>query len=136
MPNANERLLQDATLRKAAALPNAANTTTTASIDLGPQPYNATEDLVVRIDTIQATGANSKNITITVQDSDEPAASFAAVAGLGPLVIAGNTTAYPATVRKSIKLPTTTKRYIRISATGEANGGDAGDGTMTLSVVG
>jgi hypothetical protein len=129
----NTRRLGDALLKTSGDLPNAANTVTTTSIDLGPQPYSATESLVALLQTTAGTGANAKNITITLQDSAEANANFAAVATLGATITTETGGSYPA-VTARYKLPPGLKRYVRLSATGETNGGNGAGGTMTLSI--
>lgn len=128
--------IQDQQLQKTVALPNAANTVNTAGIDLGATPYPAaTKAVEVRLSSGQSTGANSKNINTVLQDSADNT-TFANIAGLGaPLqVIAGNAANFPA-ASINVALPPVTRRYIRASATGEANGGNAADGSLTLKVL-
>lgn len=130
----NSRRLGDALLTSnAAALPNAANTTTTTAIDLGVQPYAGVEGVNIVVTTTEGTGANNKNVNITIHDSNESNANFAAAVGLGQLLVTEVTAKYAAATR-TYKLQPGVKRYIRLSATGEANGGNAADGSMTMAV--
>jgi hypothetical protein len=127
------RELQDALLTANVALPNAANTVNTAGIDLGvTQPYPTTEAFQVRLATSVATGANSKNINVIVQDSADNV-TFANIAGIASVAHAGNSANHIA-ANTNFSLPPATRRYIRGSATGEANGGDSSDGTLTISL--
>ena len=115
-----------------AALPNAANTINTSVIDLqtpNTGPFPTTGRFVAQIATTQSTGANSLNINCTWQDSGDNA-SFANIVGIGTLRIAGNAANYPATTF-NVTFPPSTRRYVRVTATGEANGGNASDGTIT-----
>lgn len=131
----NERSLKDATLIVSAALPNAANTVNTNSIDLGnATPFPTTTAFNVQIVTTAATGANTKNLNIVIQDSADNS-TFANIATLGaPTVrIAEANSAYAATT-VNVALPPGTRRYVRASVTGEANGGNASDGTLTLQL--
>lgn len=133
----NLRGLKDVNYIKNVAMPNAANTVNTNAMDLlQAVPYSTTQYVVLQVTTTQATGANSKNINFVVQDSADNS-SFANIATLRtPTVIAGNATAYPATTVNFALPPFTgTRRYIRVSATGEANGGDASDGTLTAQLL-
>jgi len=133
----NERRLKDSQLvSNSAALPNAGNTVNTNIIDLGiATPYPITERIVAQLVTTQSTGANSKNINIVIQDcADSNASNFANIATLRGKVIAGNSANYPSSTT-NFALPPNTKRYLRAVATGEANGGDASDGTFTLSLL-
>lgn len=119
-------------MTNSAALPNAANTVNTTALDLqtpNTGPFPTTGRFVVQISTTQSTGANSLNINCTVADSADNA-SFANIVGIGTLRIAGNAANYPATTF-NVSLPPATRRYIRVTATGEANGGNASDGTIT-----
>lgn len=125
--------IADAQLQtNSAALPNAANTINTNVIDLGTPntgPFPTTGRFTVQIVSTVATGANSKNINATVADSAD-GTNFTNISGIGALVIAGNAANYPATTF-NVTLPPGTRRYIRVTATGEANGGNASDGTIT-----
>lgn len=125
--------IADAQLQtNSAALPNAANTINTNVIDLetpNTGPFPTTGKFIVQITTTQSTGANSKNINVTVADSADNS-SFTNITGIGTLVVAGNAANFPATTF-NVQLPPATRRYIRITATGEANGGNASDGTVT-----
>lgn len=129
----NSRGLQDALLTVSTALPNAGNTVNTNGIDLGSAtPFPVTEGFTVQVATTAGTGANSKNITIVLQDSADNT-TFANIATLGTTVIAEANSAYAATTA-NYSLPKATRRYLRASATGEANGGNAADGTLTVTM--
>jgi len=131
---ANE--IQDQQLTKNVALPNAANTVNTGAIDLGATPYPATKAIEVRITTTQSTGANSKNINVVLQHSNESNANFTNITEVkAPLIVnAGNAANYPSS-SANVNLPPSVKRYIRASATGEANGGDASDGQLYIKAL-
>lgn len=127
----------DSSVKVSIALPNAANTVCTSPIDLGNNaPFPITESFHVKLSIGQATGANSKNINLVLQHSNESNANFANIAGLGaPIkVIAGNATAYPAS-DITVTLPPETRRYIRGRATGEADGGNAADANLTVQLL-
>lgn len=130
------RLIKDASSSLVAniALPNAANVVNTGAIDLGSNaPYPLNEKIGVLLTSTQSTGANSKNINIRLQDSNESNANFTNIAE-GPIkVLAGNAANFPA-FSMNIALPPAVKRYIRATALGEANGGDASDGTLSLQL--
>lgn len=130
------RQIQDAStqVKVTIALPNAANTVNTSVIDLGNNsPFSVTESIGVQISTGLATGANSKNINVALADSNESNANFTNIAVIATEVVAGNATKYPAS-SINIALPPTVKRYIRGTATGEANGGDASDANLTVQL--
>jgi hypothetical protein len=126
---------QDALLAtNSAALPNAANTINTNVIDLGTAtPFPTTGRFTAQIVTTQSTGANSKNINVTIADSADNS-SFTNIAVIGTKVVAGNAANFPASTT-NFSLPPSTRRYIRVTATGEANGGNAADGTVTLKLL-
>lgn len=131
------RLITDnsSDLVKSVALPNAANTVNTNAIDLGATvPFPLNESIGVKVSTGLATGANSKNINVFLQHSAEAAANFTNIPTLGVVAIAGNASNFPASVT-NFSLPPGVKRYIRASALGEANGGNAADANLTLSLV-
>lgn len=125
--------MNDATLTKSVALPNAANTANTGVIALpqaAQRPF--TTDFRVVLSNTQATGANTKNVTYTVYGSNE--ANGANATALRSFVVAGNGTAHPASTREIYLDPETNRTHIFASATGEANGGNAADGTLTIKV--
>lgn len=129
------REIKDAALKVTFALPNAANTVNSNAIDLGAAvPFPVTGEVTVRLSGSLATAANSKNINYTIQHSAEAAANFAAIGSLAVKVVAGNASNAPAFTH-NVALPPDTKRYLRVSATGEANGGNSADGTGTLEVL-
>lgn len=135
----NERRLKDALLSANVALPNAANTTCTNSLDLqAATPFPTTEKFQVLIETSTANGSNSKNINCRLQHSDDAnVANFVNIAELGnPLlrVTDASNAGFPAANLRTA-LPPTAKRYLRAVATGEANGGDAGGGTLTVTLL-
>jgi hypothetical protein len=127
------RNISDLDLSVNVALPNAANTVNTNGIDLGAvTPFPLTENFQVRVSTTAGTGANDKNVTIVLQDSADNS-TFVNIATLGTTVINEGSSAYAATTAY-YSLPTITRRYVRGSASGEANGGNAADGTLTVSL--
>ena len=131
----SERRFKDASLTTNVALPNAANVKNTAGVDLGQTtPYPITESFHVKLSTSIATGANNKNITIKVQDSADNT-TFANIAELGSLVVTDNNAAGFPVGTLTVSLPPDTARYIRAQATGEANGGNAADGTLTVELL-
>ncbi len=139
----NTRTVLDANYIVSTALPNAANTVNTNALNLQvATPYPTTETINVGIITTLATGANTKNINVVLQHTGALAngaidtSNYVNIPTLGaPIaVIAGNATKFPATTVPIVKLPPGTLQYVRAQATGEANGGDASDGTITLEL--
>jgi hypothetical protein len=133
-----KRTFKDATLKQTVALPLAANTTCTNSLDLGTTaPFAVTEDFHVKITVDTATGANSKNVNAVLQASNESNANFVNIAGLGaPILVAAGNAANVIGANVVIQLPPNLdKQYIRASCTGEANGGNAADGNLTVELL-
>lgn len=127
--------MKDALKKVTVALPNANNTANSNAIDLEQvAPYTVSKQFYVALSSPVAVGANNKNITIVLQHSDEAAANFTNIAELAAKVVQANTANYPA-MTHNVALPPATKRYIRASATGEANGGDASGSNLTVELV-
>lgn len=146
----NDRLVLDQNYIVNVALPNAANTVNTNALDLfaaagaplpNTLPFSTTETINVIILTTQSTGANTKNINIVLQHTGQlsngavDSANYANIPTLGaPIkIVAGNAANYPASTTKT-KFPPGTLQFVRAQATGEANGGNASDGTLTLEL--
>ncbi len=142
----NSRILVDGNYIVNVALPNAANTVNTNALNLQvPVPYPTTETINFQVLTSLATGANTKNINVVIQhtaantDGTADNGNWTNIPQLAApfLVIAGNATKFPAYTDNNgiFKLPPNCKQYVRAQATGEANGGNASDGTMTLQCL-
>lgn len=138
----NTRTVLDANYIVSVALPNAANTVNTNALNLQvATPFPTTETINVGILTSLSTGANSKNINVVLQHTGQLAngaidtSNYVNIPTLGaPIkIVAGNATNYAATTTTA-KLPPGTLQYVRAQATGEANGGNASDGTLVLQL--
>lgn len=131
-----KRYLTDALLRSVKALPAAAANADCDSIDLGANPYPATEGIMVRV-TVPATTAlvEDKDITITFQDSADDS-TFAAIPELATLVITGAAAAAggAATVRE-VFLPPSVRQYLNANAAVETGGGNNTAVSFTLELV-
>jgi hypothetical protein len=129
------RRIRDYECKKSLALPNAANQVNTNVIDLSSNaPDPVQEGFLVELAITAATSANTLNINIAVQDSNESNANFTNITSLSSWVNLGVGSAYVAATRTQ-RLPAATKRYIRATAKGEANGGDASDGTFSIALL-
>lgn len=128
--------ITDLDLKSTAALPNAANTVNSNSIDLGATtPFPTTDKISVKISHTTATSANTKNINLRLQDSADNATFTNVAVFANPIVSTiGVNTSYSSN-SVTIALPPTIKRYIRAVAKGEADGGDASDGTFAIEVL-
>jgi hypothetical protein len=134
-----KRQFKDIQLKASVALPLAANTATTGVIDLGTTaPYPVTEKFAVRLTIDTATGANSKNVNAVLKATNESnGANAVNIAGLGaPILVAAGNAANVIGANVEVQLPPNLdKRYILASATGEANGGNAADGNLTVELL-
>jgi hypothetical protein len=132
----SSRRSRDANLSTNIALPIAANTVTTTGLDLGEAaPYPISESISARITIDTATGANSKNVNAVFQDSADNS-SFTNIASLAaPLLVASGNAANVIGKNIVFQMPLEIRRYVRASATGEANGGNAADGKLTLALL-
>ncbi len=130
------RLITDYALKVTATLPNAANTANTNGVDLGQTtPFPITEKINVRISHTAATSANTKNLNFRLMDSaDNTTFTNVAQTAIPILSTTGVSTSYSA-ANVIIALPPNVRRYIRATVIGEANGGDASDGTFSLEVL-
>ncbi len=132
----SERRFGDAALSVNVALPNAANTVNTNAIDLGSNtPFPVQEGFQVKLSGTAATGANSKNINCRLQHSNEANANFVNIAELGVLQLVDNAGGGYSAGNLAFSLPATARRYIRGTATGEATGGNAANGTLTVELL-
>lgn len=107
-----------------AAADSSANTT---ALDLGGstsfgQAYDNLQ-LRVAIDALPNLTNSSYSVTVTVQDSADNS-SFATVAGLGNLTVAGVSTTGATASSIQIPIPSHTRRYVRINVASPASGGD------------
>jgi hypothetical protein len=127
--------MKDNSLLKTAAMPNAANTVNTNTIALPQQAVRPfTNQFRVRLYNGVATGANSKNINYSLYASNEANGANASLVQ-GAFVVAGNAANHVASNREVILPPNLDKSYIFASALGEANGGNAGDGTFGIEII-
>jgi hypothetical protein len=127
--------MKDANLRQTKALPNAAATANTNTIELPQEALRPfTSQFRVRLFNAQATGANSKNVSYRLYATNE-ANGANAVAASAIFTVGGNTTAHPASEREVYLPPELNKTHIFASATGETNGGDASDGDFGVEIV-
>lgn len=132
----SERRIGDAKLRVNVALPNAGNTVNTNAIDLGSNtPFPVTDQIQVKLSTTAGNGANNKNINCRLQHSNESNANFVNIAELGVLTVVDNNGAGYSASSLAFSLPATTRRYIRGQGIGEANGGNAANGTLTVELL-
>jgi hypothetical protein len=89
----------------------------------------------VKLSTSTATGANNKNINIRLAHSNESNANFTNIAELGLFQVVDNNGAGFSAGSMTVQLPPGVKRYVRGTALGEANGGNAANGTLTVQLM-
>jgi hypothetical protein len=137
MPPANySRNLRDADFSVSKALPAAAASNATDPLDLGQAKVQSLEGIEFEI-SVPATPAlvDAKKITFTVEDSEDKA-TFAAVDPAISTIVTGVATNQggPAkTVR--FRLPSQTRRYVRVAAAVETGGGSNIAVSYTLSAL-
>ena len=136
----NQRAVLDANYIKTIALPAAAGSVYSASIDLGDGlsgvPYATTETINVQVlspalsTSIIDTG---ETLAYALQDSADNS-SFAAIGTLATQTFTGAGSGTAATTF-TFKLPPNTRRYIRLAATTGSGTGDASGSSATLQLV-
>ncbi len=134
----NQRRLIDATYRTSIALPATATTANTNGLDLiQSTPYPTTERIIVNVAISAANGANNKNLNVRLQYSTDNSTNWTNIAEVAnPLISAidNNGAGFSAT-QANIQLPPyTIGRYLRAQAQAETNGGNAANGTVTLTL--
>ncbi len=127
------RFQQDASLTVATALPAAGATAHSNAIDLHEKYGYALEDIEYLL-SIPATPnlADTKNITITVEDSAD-GVNFAAVPALATFVVTGAGGVGAAAASRRFRLPSDARRYLRVSAVVDAAGGGNTAVSFTLT---
>ena len=133
----NSRPILDQNYIASVALPNAANTVNTSGLDLvQATPYPTTDRIDVQILTAGGNGANNKNINCRIMDSaDNITFTNVAIFANPILQTVDNNGAGYNNANVIFKLPPNIRRYIRATALGEANGGDASGGTLTIQLL-
>ena len=128
------RALKDAELIVTTALPAAAASNSSDSIDLGQTTQEETYNEVLL--SVPATPAlvDDKTITFTFEDSADNS-SFAAVTGLSTLVTTGAGGAGAAATSRRVRLPAGTRRYLRVTAAVLTAGGNNTGVSYTLALV-
>lgn len=124
--NANlQRRLLDANLTKTKALPAAAAANYTDSVDLGSTVLGPVADMIELEVFIPATPAlvDAKTIILTVKDSADDA-TFTAIPSLATLIQTGADSAGAAAATRRVRLPVTTRQYLRVDAAVLTGGGD------------
>lgn len=118
------RRSQDALLTISRALPAQNTNANTSAIDLGSVlPDTALEACELVINVPATTCATGQTITFTIQDSADNS-SFATLARTATLVLTGASNATAATGDLRWRLPSITRRYLRVNIAMSATTGD------------
>lgn len=119
------RLLKDAALKTVKALPAAAASNSQTALDLGQVTAESANEAFDALLTVPATPSlvDAKTIIYTFEDSADNS-SFAAIPELATVTSTGAGGAGAAAVSRRVKLPPSTRRYVRVSAAVLAAGGD------------
>lgn len=129
-----ERALKDADLIITKAMPAAAATANSASIDLEQTPPNELPvEVLIEVPALPAL-EDGKDATITFQDSADDS-SFAAVDQIAAITLTGAGGAGASATSMRFRLPSDIRRYIRFSAAVEAAGGDNTAVDVTMSLI-
>ena len=130
------RAFKDANVIVTKALPAAAAANETDSINLQVNAAGVNQDRIDWRISIPATPslANTKTITLTLKDSADDS-SFDAVPGIAPIVLTGAGGVGAAALSRIVKLPPSTRRYLRLDAAVEADGGNNTAVSYTLSAL-
>jgi len=129
------RNITDADLIKSIALAAAGASSVTASIDLGAAAPAVIETIELEASLpILPILVDTKTVIVTFQDSADNS-SFAAIAALGTLTATGTETpGTAAALALKVKLPSTVRRYVRLSAAVLAAAGDNTNQSVTMTL--
>jgi len=130
------RKLLDSSLSVTTALPAAGATANSASIDLRQTTADTiNEQFEVQV-LLPATPslADTKNVTITFQDSADNS-SFAAIPELATLVVTGAGGVGASAATRTVRLPSSARRYLRISQAVDSAGGSNTGVSTTLQLL-
>ena len=126
------RNIGDASVAVTKALPTAAGTVNSGSIDLRAGLLGEATRVTLDVPTLSGVLTSTHTITYTVQDSADNS-SFATLAGCDTKVYTGTDAA---AVAKEWRLPPTTRRYIRVSALAGAAAEDCSAVSLTFALKG
>lgn len=132
----NTRLLEDKNLQATVNLPAAGASAITPSLDTATETPGRIENVELRVQ-LPATPAltEAKDITLTVKDSADDI-TFAAVAEIPATTVTGAAAAAGGSaVDLRYKLPIGLRRYVRLDADVEADGGANTDVSATIGFV-
>jgi len=128
------RNLKDANFIATTALPAAGASNNSNVFNLGAGTF-LPEEIELQV-SIPATPslADTKNLTLTIEDSADNA-SFSAITGLATIVVTGAGGAGAAAKTETIRLPSTTRQYLRLNQAVDAAGGDSTAVSTTFQLL-
>lgn len=128
------RNLKDANFIATTALPAAGASNNSNVFDLGAGNF-LPEEIELQI-SLPATPnlADTKNVTLTIQDSADNV-TFAAITGLATVVATGAGGVGAAAKTETIRLPSTTRQYLRLNQAVDAVGGDSTGVSTTFQLL-
>lgn len=132
----SERTIRDASLVVTKALPAAAASNNSDSIDLESIGSSVLESIELEI-VIPATPSlvEAKTVIVHLEDSADDS-TFADIDELGSITVTGAAAAAGgAAVTKKFRLPSTTRRYVRFSSAVLTGGGDNTGVSVTMSIL-
>lgn len=133
----NVRSLKDANLLVTKALPAAAASNTSDTIDLGTTtPGRLADPCPEILIELPATPSlvDAKTVTLTLEDSAD-GSSFATLASFPAIVVTGSSGAGGGAVEQRVKIPIECRRYIRLAQAVLTGGGSNVAISSTLSIV-
>ena len=129
------RNVKDAKFIATKALPAAAASNQTTAFDLGTRSGFLPEEIECQI-VVPATPSlvDAKTITLTIKDSADNN-TFAAIPGVGAVVITGADGVGAAATTVTLRLPSTTRRYLYLDQAVLTAGGDNTAITTTFQLL-
>ena len=130
------RNLRDADFTKTGTLSNAATAVYSSVMDLGQTKVQSLEQLEFEI-AVPATTTlvHTKVMTLSVEESDASGSGFAAVDPLISTTLTGVSGNGSAAKTVRFRLPSQTKRYVRVKAVTTSDGGDNTATSYTFSAL-
>ncbi|WP_009960130.1 hypothetical protein [Verrucomicrobium spinosum] len=135
-PSSYPGKIRDTQLKVSKVLPAANANNNTDPIDLiadNPGINARGYEAEIVVDVLPSL-VDTKKVTVTVQDSAD-GTNFAAIPELATVVLTGAGGVGAAAVTRTVKLPQTVRRYIRLNTAVEAAGGDNTAKSVALSIV-
>ena len=138
MPNPlekSEARIQDAALKVTTTLPAADASADGDSIDLGAAGTAALRSIEAEV-AIPALEnlANDKDVTVKLQDSEDDT-TFADISELAPIVVSGADGEGSDAETVKVRLPSSTRQYIRANYAVEDDGGDNTGDSAVLAIL-